>query len=231
MIGITLLILFLFVFKSKKDLIIGTWQEVKENGNGSYTKFNKDDTVDLFIGQDRKATYKIDGDTLIISLDSISQSYIIDELTSDKLVLKQTYNGKTEEVTFKKVDDTQAVQTTNDKAALKTANSNAKLIYVTCNNEASDLIADGERVDKLVYSGPVSGLTGVLGNAVKQALKGNDADSGYVYIYFDPNADYNSDKNFAQWSASEDGIIGQYPNQPKTVDDAKKVTFGEKYKS
>ena len=231
MIGITLLILFLFVFKSKKDLIIGTWQEVKENGNGSYTKFNKDDTVDLFIGQDRKATYKIDGDTLIISLDSISQSYIIDELTSDKLVLKQTYNGKTEEVTFKKVDDSQAVQTTNDKAALKTANTNAKLIFTTCNNKASDIIADGDSVDKLEYSGPVSGLSGVLGNAVKDALKDNGADGGYVYIYFDPLADYDSDDSFAQWSASEDGIIGQYPTPPKTVDEAKKISFGEKYEN
>ena len=229
-IGITLLILFLFVFKSKKDLIVGTWQEDGKNGNVSYTRFYDDGTVDLDVGKDKKAKYKIDGDELIITRDSISQSYTIVELTSDKLILKQTYDGETEEVTFKKVDDNEPENNRyKTKAALKTANANAKLIFTTCNNKASDMIADNLDVDKLEYSGPVSGLSGPLGNAVKEALKDNGADSGYVYIYFDPTLDYDAtdSQNFAQWSATESGsVIGQFPNAPKSVDESLSISFG-----
>lgn len=61
------------------------------------------------------------------------------------------------------------------KARLKTANANAKLIFTTCNNEASDLIADGESVSALTYSwGKVSGLgSDALSKAVKVALRDN----------------------------------------------------------
>jgi hypothetical protein len=129
-VAVVLLILFLFVFKSKKDLIVGTWQE---NGkSGSYTRFNKDGTVELVLGNDQtKAVYKIDGDTLIITRDSISMNYKIDELTEDKMTLSAVAVGKTNSVSFTKVNEDVAVKSYTEKSKLKTANTNAKLVFTT----------------------------------------------------------------------------------------------------
>lgn len=116
------------------------------------------------------------------------------------------------------------------KARLKTANANAKLIFTTCNNQAADLIADGESVAALNYSGKVSSMpSSVLGDAVKQALRDNGNETGYATIAFDPAiADSaTSTANKAIWSSSQDGLIcGRYPNPVKKVADAKKATVG-----
>ena len=62
---------------------------------------------------------------------------------------------------------------------------------------------------------------------VYNALKDNGGEKGYVYIEFDPN-DYES-TGFVQWSASESGgLIGQYPNPAKTVEESEGMTFGQK---
>ncbi len=231
---ITLLILFLFVFKSKKDLIIGTWQEIKENGSGSYTRFYKDGTVDLTVGTDNKAMYTIDGDALIFTKNSTSIKYDIVELTSDKMTLKMTYNEKAAEVNFKKIDDEKAEKEVISKAYLKTANSNAKLVFTSMYNKASDIIADGERVAAVKMNGAVSvdslkDSSDPLLKAVYEALEGNETAYGYVYIHFDPDQD-NSDNNFVQWSDSESGgLIGQYPTPAKTAEEAQGITFGEKH--
>lgn len=233
-VAVTLLVLFLFVFKSRDDYIVGTWQEVKENGNGGYSRFYKDGTVDLTIGKDIKATYKIDGDTLIITRESISQSYDIVELTNDKMTLKQTYNGTTVTVNFTKVDGEKAEKEATDKADLKTANSNAKLIFTTLFNKSSDRIADGESVSAVRTNGVVSveslkDSSNQLLKAVYEALEGNETAYGYVYINFDPNND-NSNGNYVQWSGSESGgLIGQYPTPAKTAEESQKITFGERY--
>lgn len=118
------------------------------------------------------------------------------------------------------------VNENKDQEALKTANSNAKLVFTTINNTASDLIADGEGVEALKYKGTVDGLSGTLGEAVKKALGENGAGNGYVYIDFDPSKDEGS---FAQWSEAETGaVVGQYPNPPKSVEEAKSVYPGER---
>lgn len=228
-IGITLLILFLFVFKSKKDLIIGTWAE--DEKNGSYMRFNKDGTVELDVGSNKsKAVYKIDGDTIIITQDSVSMNFKIDKLTEDKLELTVMAGLHTTRISLTKVSD-DAVKEGMTRADLKTANANAKLVFTTLNNTASDLIADNISVDKLDYSGPVSGLPdNDLGRAVKSALKDNGAEDGYVRIYFDPNAGGDEDtyetKNYAMYSKSESGaLVGRFPNPPKTVDEAKELSL------
>lgn len=121
------------------------------------------------------------------------------------------------------------------KARLKTANANAKLIFTTCNNEASDLIADGESVSKLTYSwNKVSGLGNTaLEKAVKVALRDNGSgDSlGYCQISFDPTISETSttSTNVAYWSSSSDGLVtGRYPEPVKKVSDAKKDKLGIK---
>lgn len=230
-VAVVLLMLFLFVFKSKKDLIVGTWQE---NGkSGSYTRFNKDGTVELVLGKDQtKSVYEIDGDSLIIKRENISMNYKIDELTEDKMTLSAVAGGKTNSVSFTKVNEDAAVKSYTEKSKLKTANSNAKLVFTTINNEAADRIADGERVEAVHTGGAVAvadleDSSDPLLKAVYNALKDNGGEKGYVYIEFDPN-DYES-TGFVQWSASESGgLIGQYPNPAKTVEESEGMTFGQK---
>ncbi|MBQ9870269.1 MAG: zinc-ribbon domain-containing protein [Ruminococcus sp.] len=229
-VAVVLLILFLFVFKSKKDLIVGTWQESR---NGTYTRFNKDGTVELVLGNDQtKAVYEIDGDSLIIKRDSISLNYKIDELTEDKMTLSASAGLQTESVSFTKVNEDAAVKSYTEKSKLKTANSNAKLVFTTLNNEAADRIADGESVAAVHTGGAVAAAdledsSDPLLKAVYKALKDNGGELGYIYIEFDPN-DYES-TGFVQWSASESGgLIGQYPNAVKTVEESEGMTFGQK---
>ena len=115
------------------------------------------------------------------------------------------------------------------KARLKTANANAKLIFTTCNNEASDLIADGDTVNVVSYSWQkVSGLNDKdpLQKAVKVALRDNGSgDSlGYCAIEFDPSVSETSttSSNVALWSSSSDGLVtGRYPEPIKKVANAK----------
>lgn len=116
------------------------------------------------------------------------------------------------------------------KARLKTANANAKLIFTTCNNEASDLIADGASVSALNYSwNKVSGLpSDALGKAVKVALRDNGSGDalGYCQIAFDPTISETAttSKNVAYWSSSSDGLVtGRYPEPVKKVSDATKA--------
>ncbi|MBQ8120465.1 MAG: zinc-ribbon domain-containing protein [Ruminococcus sp.] len=229
-VAVVLLILFLFVFKSKKDLIVGTWQESR---NGKYTRFNKDGTVELELGNDQtKAVYEIDGDSLIIKRDSISLNYKIEELTEDKMTLSASAGLQTESVSFTKVNEDAAVKSYTEKSKLKTANSNAKLVYTTINIEAADRIADGESVaavhtDDAVAVADLEDSSDPLLKAVYNALKDNGGEKGYVYIEFDPN-DYES-TGFVQWSASESGgLIGQYPSPVKTVEESEGMTFGQK---
>ena len=119
------------------------------------------------------------------------------------------------------------------KARLKTANANAKLIFTTCNNQAADLIADGENVESLNYKGAVSGLPdGTLGKACKQALRDNGNETGYCDVTFNPDVadSETSTSNKAIWSASSDGLIcGRYPNPVKKVSEATKEKVGASF--
>jgi len=232
---ITLLILFLFVFKSNKELIVGTWQEIKSDGSGKYTRFYKNGTVDLAVGRDTKASYSVDGNKLVISNYGKSMTYTITELTKDNMTFTYTTGSTTREVRFKKVDNNRANKTAS-KASLEEANSNAKLVYTTLNTVAAAKIADGSRVNAL-KTGPVSveslkGSSDPLKAAVYEALSDNGSEKGYVYIDYDPNKDYYSNRNFVQWSDSKDGsVIGQYPDPIKTQEGSDRAVFGRKYNS
>lgn len=217
------LILFLFVFKSNKDKLIGTW---KADGANGYIKFEKDGRMDL--GTGKQGTYTVDGDEISVSDGTLTYIFEIKKLTGDTMTL--TFKGKDQ--SFTKVDDGAIDDYMNvyiKKASLKTANSNAKLIYVTLNNTAADLMADGEqsKLNRLDFEGPVDSLPDdALGKAVKDAMKDYGEDTGYVYIHFDPNADYNANTNIVRWSKSESGdIVGQYPDPPKTVEDAQDISL------
>lgn len=231
-VAVTVLILFLFVFKSKKDLIIGTW--AADGESGSYTRFNKDGTVELELGNDQtKAVYEIDGDSLIIKRDSISLNYKIEELTEDKMTLSASAGLQTKSVSFTKVNEDAAVKSYTEKSKLKTANTNAKLVFTTLNNEAADRIADGESVAAVHTDGAVAvsdfeDSSDPLLKAVYKTLTDSGEELGYVYIDFDPNYDYYDGEYqfFVQWSESADGaVIGQYPNPVKSADDD--VKFGK----
>lgn len=132
------------------------------------------------------------------------------------------------------------------KSKLKTANSNAKLVFTTVNNEAADMLVNGETVSStdgqtvsstdgqtaaVNIKKDLGALTGTttkdkLGKAVYNALKDNGDGAGYcVYaIGTSGNVEY------AQWSDVSDptkGVLGQYPDPCKDADKANKA-FGSK---
>lgn len=127
------------------------------------------------------------------------------------------------------------------KSKLKTANSNAKLVFTTVNNEAADLLVNGEtvgsgagRTTAVNIKTDLGSLTGTtaadkLGKAVYEALKDNGDGAGYcVYsIGTSGNVEY------AQWSDVPDptsGVLGQYPDPCKDADKANEA-FGAKVTS
>lgn len=127
------------------------------------------------------------------------------------------------------------------KSKLKTANSNAKLVFTTVNNEAADLLVNGETVGSgdgqttaVNIKTDLGSLTGTttadkLGKAVFEALKDNGDGAGYcVYsIGTSGNVEY------AQWSDVQNptsGVLGQYPDPCKDADKANKA-FGAKVTS
>lgn len=110
------------------------------------------------------------------------------------------------------------------KSKLKTANSNAKLVFTTVNNEASDLIVDGNE-SKITAQGvvAVSGLSTDTTNdplqaAVNKALKDNGNNAGYVFWEIDSTT---KNVTLAQWSSADDStstIVGQWPNPTSDYD-------------
>lgn len=129
------------------------------------------------------------------------------------------------------------------KSKLKTANSNAKLVFTTVNNEAADMLVNGETVGPgdgqtgrveiktLASAAPASGsdtrTTKVkLGNAVYEALKDNGDGAGYCVYSIGTNGNV----EYAQWSDVTDptkGVLGQYPDPCKDADKANHA-FGSK---
>ena len=116
------------------------------------------------------------------------------------------------------------------KSRMRTANSNAKLVFTTVNNMASDKVADGDSVDAIAPSGAVSGYKGKSGleGAIWEALKDNGENgAGYVRGSFNPN-DENAE-NWMQWQtndSTDNQITGQWPNPPKDVKKSEDLSFG-----
>lgn len=110
------------------------------------------------------------------------------------------------------------------KSKLKTANSNAKLVFTTVNNEASDLIVDGNESkitaqDVVAVSGLSTDTTNdPLQAAVNKALKDNGNNAGYVFWEIDSTT---KNVTLAQWSSADDStstIVGQWPNPTSDYD-------------
>lgn len=131
------------------------------------------------------------------------------------------------------------------KSKLKTANSNAKLVFTTVNNEAADMLVNGEAVGKdasqevveiktLVNAAPASGTDSrtakqKLGNAVYEALKDNGDGAGYC-VY---SVGSTGNVVFAQWcdvkaTDGKTGVLGQYPDPCKDADKANKAFTASK---
>ena len=122
------------------------------------------------------------------------------------------------------------------KSKLKTANSNAKLVFTTVNNEASDMLVEGT----LGTSDASMKVTSSMGNKIKEnfggtddtakaklasavwnALKDNGDGAGYCVYVLDDDGKV----TFAQWSDVENptgGVLGQYPNPCSKPDNANK---------
>ncbi len=119
------------------------------------------------------------------------------------------------------------------KSRMRTANSNAKLVFESINNMASDKVADGDKVSKIdadkVAVSTYKSNSDVLKAAVWDALKDNGENgAGYVSLSYDPNS--KTAENWVQWQtndAADDQITGQWPNAPKDVEAAEKLTFGK----
>lgn len=117
------------------------------------------------------------------------------------------------------------------KSKLKTANSNAKLVFTTVNNEAADLLVNGETVgpgdgqtDAVNIKTNLGALTGTttadkLGKAVYEALKDNGDGAGWCVYSIGPSGNV----EYAQWSdvpTPASGVLGQYPDYCKDPDKA-----------
>lgn len=110
------------------------------------------------------------------------------------------------------------------KSKLKTANSNAKLVFTTVNNEASDLIVDGNESkitaqDVVAVSGLSTDTTNdPLQAAVNKALKDNGNNAGYVFWEIDSTT---KNVTLAQWSSADGStstIVGQWPDPTSDYD-------------
>ncbi len=118
------------------------------------------------------------------------------------------------------------------KSRMRTANSNAKLVFESINNMASDKVADGDAVSKITAAGVAvstyKGSKNVLEAAVWDALKDNGENgAGFVALSYDPNK--KDAANWVQWQTNgtaTEQITGQWPNAPKSVEDAEKIAFG-----
>ena len=128
------------------------------------------------------------------------------------------------------------------KSKLKTANSNAKLVFTTVNNEAADLLVNGETVGAsdgqtvaVNIKTDLGALTGTttkdkLGKAVYNALKDNGDGAGYCVYAIGTSGNV----TFAQWSDVSDpskGVLGQYPDPCKDADKANKAFSSTKISS
>lgn len=126
------------------------------------------------------------------------------------------------------------------KSKLKTANSNAKLVFTTVNNEAADMLVNGETVgsdDGQTAAVQVKNLKKTindssstadkLGNAVYEALKDNGDGAGWCVYAIGTSGNV----EFAQWSDVQDsskGVLGQYPDPCKDADKANKAFTASK---
>ena len=116
------------------------------------------------------------------------------------------------------------------KSRLKSANSNAKLVFTTANNQAADMVAEGEDPTAFAFKGAPASVTGTtfearVKNAVYKALKDNGDGVGQAAY----NINSVGEVTGAQWATGENSkIVGQYPNPENDPDEPH--TFGAGFK-
>lgn len=106
------------------------------------------------------------------------------------------------------------------KSRLKSANSNAKLIFTTANNQAADMVAEGEDPVAFTFNGTPASDTGTtfdakVKNAVYKALKDNGDGVGVAAYKINDVGEVTG----AQWATGTGSkIVGQYPNPENNPD-------------
>lgn len=212
------------------ELIIGCWKETQGvfTEHNGYIKFVENGIIVDPITDENDGTYSINGDSVEID----GKEYEIAKLTTDSMHLESVGDNdkRTLLVFVRQNPDVEE----NNKALLRKANSNAKLIFTTLNNKASDFIADNETVNAVKtneaeavesFRNSADPLKTAVYEAVKDSM-GTEINLGYAYISFDPNNEQAD--NFVQWSeTNQSSIIGQYPNPVKSID--LNLTFGTKH--
>ena len=125
----------------------------------------------------------------------------------------------------------------NKKARLKAANANAKLIFTTAKTKATECLAEGDSIHDITVQGDPDTLTKAAGDdyekivcdAVAHVLSQNGGGTGMLALTIDEETYV----GYAQWvagnSTSKGNIIGQYPDPPKTHQQAESITFGTKF--
>ncbi len=213
---------------ASNNTIIGIWEYDNEiwrfTKNGVIENVNHDNkSKQLYL--DGYDDYAIDGDVLKIN----NHTYKITKLTGDILEIESAGTSSPEKYSF--VKSSLSNEQFEREYSLSQNNQTAWLVLVSARSKSVDLIEEKKPVDKIYYTGPISDIpNNELGIAIKQALRDANVDSGYICIVFDPyNDDVSSNDNFAQYSEKESGtIVGQYPNPPKSYDEATKITLGKK---
>ena len=233
--AVVTVILFVFVFKTNKDKIIGTWRCEE---TGVLWSFNKDGTAEI---GGVKSNYTVHDDALTIDAFSTFKGsenqggMTIKKITDDSMVIIEqrpdyfssvsTNKLISVEQTFTRIKDEKAVKAERNNAALTLANANARLIYLTLQSEAEKLKAKGEPVEEILMNRPVAVTTLAdsehpLLNAVYKMMLDGGTQLGYVYIEFDPNSESEDGKQgFVQWAEDEEPLItGQFPDPPQDSD-------------
>ncbi len=187
-------------------------------------------------------SYEINGDELRLFYDSdkdipeeyqYSIKYRLTKLNDTEMEL-QDISSPTTILSFKKLENEtekakeSAIKSETDN--FKDANSLAYITYCTLVNTSSDEIDKGNAPKKIrITKKAVEELknsSDPLEKAVWDYLKDN---KGYVSINYDPY-DTTNTKNWVQWQSNNKAtgeVTGQYPNEPKSVEEAKNITFGK----
>lgn len=231
--------------KSLKSQVAGKWgavkltmddetmtdKEYRENYGRSLGKylsmeFDKSGTGTLILEGKKKAfDWSVKDDELSIDFDDsdLRDAKSSLELDDDQLILKIKDDDHKLIVYLEKGDDDdddkpdESESEYAKKSKLKAANTKAKLVFVTVNGAASDIISDGHPISDIKASGGVVKISDLesssdpIRKAVYEAFDDTDDRDGYVWWDIDDRGRV----YIAQWAASLEGMVGQYPN-PET---------------
>ena len=153
----------------------------------------------------------------------VSIKYRITKLTNNEMEL-QVLDSPTDIIRFTKIE-TNKIEKEKENQKFIATNSNAYRIYIYLVGATADYGYDKYSTNGVVSIESLKDSDNALAQEVYKACRDMDT-GGYCYIKYD-SSDY--DGNFVQWSESESGtIVGQYPNPPKSYDEAAKITLGKK---